>query len=129
MAGFARSRYGHLVHAAWASSGIFESAVYSWGKNQIMEKASSLLLYCSLSNPGPFDVFSFSFDIDDGGVCRELIEDAYEEIRSLVLDGRGEELGTRLNLCHSVVTDDPLETASLYETSVRAVMYYIHSFQ
>lgn len=28
----ARSRYPHLIYAAWSSSGIIESAAYSWGK-------------------------------------------------------------------------------------------------
>ncbi|KAJ6646563.1 putative serine protease K12H4.7 [Pseudolycoriella hygida] len=107
LAAFARSRYPHLVHAAWSSSAIIESAVYSWG---------------------PYDVFAFTFDINDGGVCRNLIEEAYVEIATLVLSGRGEELSERLNLCHPVQTDNPLDVASLYEVSVRAVMAYFNVF-
>lgn len=32
LATFARARYPHLIHAAWSSSGIIESAAYSWGE-------------------------------------------------------------------------------------------------
>lgn len=78
---------------------------------------------------GPYDVFAFTFDINDGGQCRDLIEDAYAEIISLVVSGSGAELSQRMNLCHPVVTDSVADTASLYENSIRAVMYYIENFQ
>ncbi|XP_037033396.1 lysosomal Pro-X carboxypeptidase-like [Bradysia coprophila] len=107
LAVFARSRYAHLIHAAWSSSGIFDSGVYSYG---------------------PYDVLEFTFDIDDGGVCRETIQDAYEEIVGLVLSGQGAELADRLNLCNPVETDNPSDVAALYENSIRAVMYYFEDF-
>lgn len=43
MAVYARSRYPHLVHAAWSSSGFFETAVYSSGKILKLEEISVYL--------------------------------------------------------------------------------------
>lgn len=74
-------------------------------------------------------MFAFTFDINDGGQCRDLIEDAYEEIVTLVLSDRGAELSERMNLCTPVDTDSTADVASLYENSVRAVMYYLENFQ
>lgn len=74
-------------------------------------------------------MFAFTFDINDGGQCHDLIQDAYEEIVGLVLSDRGAELSERLNLCVPVETDSTADVAALYENSVRAVMYYLESFQ
>lgn len=84
----------------------------------------------SFSLKGPYDVLEFTFDVvDDGGVCRETIQDAYEEIVELVLTHQGAELADRLNLCNPVETDNPSDVAALYENSIRAVMYYFEDFQ
>lgn len=78
---------------------------------------------------GPFDIFAFTFDIDDEDQCRDLIDEAYTEIVTLVLSGQGQELAERMNLCNPVDTDSTADVAALYENSVRAVMYYLENFQ
>jgi len=101
---YGRSRYPHLVHAAWSSSGILESSVYSWG---------------------PYDILEYTFNLNDNGHCRDLIRNAYDVVAYLVLSGEGEYLGERLNLCNPVNTTSTADVAALYENTLRAVFYYL----
>lgn len=74
-------------------------------------------------------MFAFTFDINDAGQCRNLIEEAYQEIAALVLSHRGQELADRMNLCKPVDTESAADVAALYENSVRAVMLFMEDFQ
>lgn len=78
---------------------------------------------------GPFDLLEYTFDVDNGDECKELIRTAYEEIAGLVLSGQGQELANRFNLCNAVDTDSTADVAALYENSIRAVLYYLDTFQ
>lgn len=58
-----------------------------------------------------------------------MIRSTYNIIAYLVVNGAGEYLSERLNLCHTVDTTSEADIASLYELSVRAVNTYIDQFQ
>lgn len=104
---WARSRYPHLIDAAWSSSGHVQPELASFG---------------------PYDIFEYTFMIPDDGYCRALIKNAYDIIAYLVINGEGEYLSQRMNLCHPVATDDEADVASLYENTIRAVLSYVNEF-
>lgn len=82
-----------------------------------------------LASFGPYDIFEYTFFINDDGLCRRLISNAYDVIAYLVVNGEGEYLSQRLNLCHPVDTDNEADVASLYELTMRAVLSYINEYQ
>lgn len=104
---WARSRYPHLIDAAWSSSGYVEPELASFG---------------------PYDIFEYTFMIDDNGYCRALIRNAYDIIAYLVNNDEGEYLSERMNLCHPVETDDEADVASLYENTIRAILSYVNEY-
>lgn len=104
---WARSRYPHLIDAAWSSSGHVQPELASYG---------------------PYDIFQYTFFIPDEGRCIDLIRNAYDIIAYLVINGAGEYLSDRLNLCHPVETANEADVASLYELTIRAVLSYINQY-
>lgn len=105
LSAWARSRYPHLIDAAWSSSGY---------------------VVPQLSSYGPYDYFEHTFAINDDGYCTALIRNAYDIIAYLVINHQGEYLSQRMNLCHPVETDNEADVASLYELTIRAVLFYIN---
>jgi len=104
---WARSRYPHLINAAWSSSGHVQPQLASFG---------------------PYDIFEYTFFIPDEGRCRALIRNAYDVIAYLVINDQGEYLSTRMNLCNPVMTDDVADVASLYELTIRAILSFINEY-
>jgi serine protease 16 len=104
---WARSRFPHLIDAAWSSSGYLRP---------------------ELSSFGVYDVFEYTFFINDEGRCRDLIDNAYAVIAYLVNAGEGEYLASRLNLCTPVEAESQADVASLYELTIRAVLSYINEY-
>jgi len=104
---WARSRYPHLIDAAWSSSGYMQPELASYGV---------------------YDVLEYTFFINDAGQCRSLIQNAYDIIAYLVIAGEGEYLSERLNLCRPVQTTSQADVASLYELTIRAVLSYINEY-
>jgi serine protease 16 len=107
LSAWARSRYPHLIDAAWSSSGYIEPELASFG---------------------PYDILEYTFQINDQGRCRELIQNAYNVIAFLVIGGEGEYLSERMNLCHPVDTTSEEDVAALYELTVRAVLSFINEY-
>lgn len=97
-----------ILNIRWSSSGHLEPQVASYG---------------------PYDYLEYTFNIQDGGHCIQLIQNAYDIIAYLVIAGEGEYLSQRLNLCHPVQTTSQADIASLYELTVRAVLTYINAYQ
>lgn len=82
-----------------------------------------------LASYGPYDIFEYTFYIPDEGRCRSLIRNAYDIIAYLVINGQGEYLSQRMNLCHPVDTENEADVASLYELTIRAILSYVNEYQ
>lgn len=95
--------------------------IFSW--------SSSGYVQPELSSYGPYDIFEYTFFLPDDGQCRAYIRNAYDIIAYLVINGEGEYLSSRMNLCNPVDTDDEADVASLYELTIRAVLSYINAYQ
>lgn len=97
--------------------------------SKIISWSSSGYVQPQLSSYGPYDIFEYTFFLPDDGQCRALIRNAYDIIAYLVINGEGEYLSSRMNLCNPVDTDNEADVASLYELSMRAVLSYINEYQ
>lgn len=91
--------------------------------------SSSGHLQPELSSFGPYDIFEYTFAINDDGNCTSLIRTAYNIIAYLVINGEGEYLSERMNLCRPVEADNVADVSSLYENTIRAILTYINQHQ
>lgn len=91
--------------------------------------SSSGYIRPELASYGVYDVFEYTFMIDDQGHCRDLIDNAYTVIAYLINNEQGDYLSQRLNLCRPVDTDSESDVAALYELTIRAILSYINEYQ
>lgn len=108
IAAFARKRYPHLVDAVWSTSGVFEIEAFTFSQ---------------------YDLLQYTLLYTGGAQCRDLVYSAFQTIDYLVQNGNGEYLQQRLNLCHPVDTESATDSASLIETTIQQLLYYVETYQ
>lgn len=97
---WARMKFPHLIDAVWASNGIFEIELTSFGVGQRLEQV--------------FERFD--------PACNVNIRSALFELDDLVANGNGEKIQRVLNLCGSAFdTSDSQEVAHLFDTLMNVI--------
>lgn len=108
LAVMARKKYPHLVHAVWASSGLFGATVFD---NNYYDNLSSILRYM------------------DSIECAERVNNAFDVLEYLIDNNESAYIQERLRLCTPLDGDDDQEVAVLIYRFVDLISQYILRFQ
>lgn len=128
----ARKKYPHLVHGAWASSGLFGARVIdtstfivtSWCDvhKLIYFKILSLIIgyYDNLSN-----IIRYSGSVQ----CAERLHTAFDVLENLIENAEVEYLTERLRLCAPIDTTNEQEVAVLLYRFIDLIAQYIRAYK